>query len=72
MRRSVVVFFILALMLGGISAPAYARTNCYQDTSINKMGDWFATLGKKGMEKKRILARRKYERVAACRREGRA
>ena len=30
------------------------------------MGDWFATLGKDGMEKNAVLAERKANRVAAC------
>lgn len=65
MRKFVIAFFALALTLGGVSATAYA-TNCYQDNSINKTGDWFATLGKKGLEKKRVLIERKHDRIAAC------
>ena len=47
MRQFVIAFFVLALLLGG----AVYATDCYKDTSIHKTGDWFATLGKKGMEK---------------------
>jgi hypothetical protein len=65
MRRFAVVFFVFTLMLGVVSAPVYA-SSCYQDTPINKTGDWFATIGKKGLEKKRILEKRKYERVLPC------
>jgi hypothetical protein len=65
MRKFVVVFFVLVLMLGGISAAAFA-TNCYKDTSMDKTGDWFATIGKKGMEKDQILNKRKAGRLASC------
>jgi len=66
-RKFVVVFFVLALMLGGVSTSAHAYVApCYKDTLINKTGDWFATFGKKGMAKKQILTKRKYDRVVAC------
>ncbi|MFH1208467.1 MAG: hypothetical protein V1673_02770 [Candidatus Omnitrophota bacterium] len=70
MRKFVVVFFVLALMSGGVSATAYP-TNCFKEreTSINKTGDWFAALGKNGMEKKRILAKRRHDRVMDCARK---
>ena len=71
MRKFVVVFFVLVLMLGGISAAAFA-TNCYKDTSMDKTGDWFATIGKKGIEKKQILTKRKYSRILACMQKKRA
>ena len=67
-REFVIAFFVPALMLGGVSATAYA-INCYQDTSINKTGDWFATLGKKGRAKERILLKRKHDRITACARK---
>lgn len=65
MRRLVMVFFVLALMTGGISVTAYAM-DCTKDTPIDQAGDWFATLGKKGMEKDQILAKRKADRLAIC------
>jgi hypothetical protein len=67
MRKSVIAMLALALMLGGVATAAYAK-NCYmiRDTSVDKTGDWFATLGKKGMEKNRILAKRKHDRFIAC------
>ena len=70
MRKSVIVFFLLALMLGGVSAIAYPP-NCYEKdhTFINKTGDWFATLGKKGRAKERILLKRKHDRISACARK---
>ncbi|MFH1800955.1 MAG: hypothetical protein ABH891_08965 [Candidatus Omnitrophota bacterium] len=67
MRKSVIAVFVLVLMLGGGSPAAYAK-NCFQEkeTVIDKTGDWFATLGKKGMEKKWILLQRKRDRFTAC------
>jgi hypothetical protein len=67
MRKFVTAALALALMLGEVAVTAYA-TNCYtiKDTSIDKTRDWFATLGKKEMEKQRILAKRKHDRFIAC------
>ncbi|MCM8775295.1 MAG: hypothetical protein NC930_02940 [Candidatus Omnitrophica bacterium] len=36
----------------------------YQDTIFDKMSDWASTWGKKGLEKDKILARRRADRVA--------
>ncbi len=67
MKKVAVVFFLFALMLSAVSTSAYAYVApCYKDTLINKTGDWFATFGKKGMAKKQILTKRKYDRVVAC------
>lgn len=65
MRKFVIAFFTLALMLGGLSMAAYAA-DCTKDNPIDQAGDWFGTLGKQGMEKDQILARRKADRVGAC------
>jgi hypothetical protein len=65
MRKLAMTFFILALMLGGLSMTAYAA-DCGKDTSIDQFGDWLGTLGKKGVEKDQILARRKTDRMLAC------
>lgn len=65
MRKFLIAFFVLALMLGGISVTAYAM-DCTKDTAIDQAGDWFATMGKKGMEKDQILAKRKADRLAIC------
>jgi hypothetical protein len=71
MRKMIFSFLILILMFGGGGATAYA-SECYQDTLINKTGDWLATFGRSGRNKKNILEKRKYERVSACTRERRA
>ena len=67
MRKFVVAFFIFVLMSGALPADAYVKV-CYRnkDTTMEKAGDWFATLGKKGIEKNNILAKRKYDRFTAC------
>ncbi len=65
MRKLVIAFFVFTLMLGGISVAAYAA-DCSKDNPIDQAGDWFATLGKQGMEKDQILVKRKADRVAVC------
>ncbi|MFH1800101.1 MAG: hypothetical protein ABH891_04545 [Candidatus Omnitrophota bacterium] len=65
MRKLIMALFILALMLGGLSVTAYAA-DCGKDTLVDQAGDWFGTLGKKGMEKDQILAKRKADRLLVC------
>jgi len=65
MRKLVIAFFVLVLMLGGLSMTVYA-VDCTKDTPMDQAGDWFRTLGKQGTEKDQILAKRKADRVAAC------
>ena len=65
MRKFAIAFFVFALLFGGISMTAYAA-DCTKDNPIDQAGDWFATLGKQGMEKDQVLAKRKTDRVAAC------
>lgn len=66
MRNLVLVFFIGALMMGGIAGQTAFAADCTKDTPIDQMGDWFATLGKQGMEKDQILVKRKADRLALC------
>ena len=65
MRRFGVMFFVLALILGGILMPAYAA-DCTQDTLVDRFGDWFGGLGKKEKVKNRNIAARRANRLAAC------
>jgi hypothetical protein len=65
MRKFVAVFFILTLMLGGLSMTAYA-TDCTQDTLADRFGDWFGNLGKKEKIKRRNIAMRQANRIADC------
>ncbi len=66
MRKCVIAFFITALVFGGISMQTAYAMDCTKDTPVDQAGDWFATLGKKGMEKDQILAKRKADRLAIC------
>jgi hypothetical protein len=65
MRKFVIAFFVFALVSGGVSVTAYAM-DCTKDTPIDQIGDWFATMGKQGMEKDQILVKRKADRFSAC------
>ncbi len=64
MRKLVIAFFSLTLMAG--STMAYAAVDCTKDNPVDQAGDWFATLGKKGIEKDQVLSARKGDRVIAC------
>ncbi|HEX9780669.1 MAG TPA: hypothetical protein VGB20_05575 [bacterium] len=60
----VAVALACAMML--IGAPAVmAASQVAQDTVVDKVGDWMATIGKSGTEKDAALAQRKAERTAA-------
>ena len=61
MKRLLTIVLVLALMIS-VSPMSYAAD--YQDNPIDQVGDWFATMGKQGMEKDSILAQRKAERAA--------
>jgi hypothetical protein len=65
MRKFVIGFFVLALMLG-LSMNAYAAVDCTKDNWMDQAGDWFASRGKNGLEKDQVLAARKADRIAAC------
>lgn len=62
MRKAVVGVLVAALV--GLAAPAYAAQAPTQDTIVDQIGDWFATIGKSGMEKDSLLAKRRMERQA--------
>ena len=65
MRKFCIAFFVLAIMLGVSMQVGYAM-DCTQDTMFDKMGDWAATMGKKGVDKDAVLAKRKADRLAIC------
>ena len=50
---------LLAVTMTFTAAPAFAN-----DTVIDKMGDWFATVGKPQSEKDQILVQRHMDRAA--------
>ena len=64
MKRFLAVIFAMTLIFSSVPMRfSYAETGQYQDTAFDQVGDWFATLGKQGDEKDRILAERKAERL---------
>ena len=65
MKRFMTVFFVFALMFSALplTTVCYAASG-YEDNALDQAGDWFATLGKKDLEKNRILAERKAARMA--------
>lgn len=65
MRKLVIAFFALALMLSGLSMKAYA-VDCTKDSPFDQAWDWATTIGKKDMEKNQVLVKNKADRVAAC------
>lgn len=65
MRKLVITFFVFVLLFSGISMNTYAA-DCTKNTPVDQAGDWLGTLGKQGMEKDKILAQRKANRVIAC------
>lgn len=65
MRKLVIAFFVMALMLGSVTA-VYAAVDCTKDNWADQAGDWFATRGKNGLEKDQVLAARKADRITKC------
>ncbi len=65
MRKFVIVFLVLILMLGGTFATAYA-IDCTKDNLVDQFGDWFGNLGKKEKTKEKNIAIRKANRLADC------
>jgi hypothetical protein len=57
----------IALLAIGISiaAASVSATPAHADTVVDNVSDWFATIGKKDMEKQAILTERKAKREAA-------
>ena len=63
MKRYLTVVFALAFILSSTPITVcYAAPN-HRETMIERTGDWFATLGKEGPEKARIIAERRSERA---------
>lgn len=65
MRKCVLALLIFMFVSGALSMTAYAA-DCFKDTAADRAGDWFATLGKKGVEKNQLLAKRKAIRIRLC------
>jgi len=54
---------VFALSFSALSPKMVYAGEEYQDTALDQMGDWFATLGKSGTEKDQILMQRKADRL---------
>lgn len=72
MKKIIAGFFIAALIFSVV--PAYAgdkgasmtaQEHASEHSIFNRVGDWFATVGKSGAEKDQILAERRAERKKA-------
>lgn len=64
MKRIAGIVVALVLGMGIATQPVQAAEMVgQQDTVIDRIGDWFATLGKSGMEKDAILTQRKADRL---------
>ena len=63
MRRGMLGALVVVMI--GVASPVYAAQPAQQDTIVDQVGDWFATLGKSGVDKDAILAQRRTERTAA-------
>jgi hypothetical protein len=66
MKKLLIV--VMALMFAVSAVPVdtahAAAAQAYSETAFDRVGDWFAVLGKEGVERDRVLLERKAERVA--------
>ncbi len=63
-RRLLAAVFVLSLIFSSLPLSVCYAGSEYQENVVDKAGDWFATVGKQGMEKDQILAERKAKRMA--------
>ncbi len=61
--RRAMVGLLVAAMMTGVAAPAFAAQSVGQDTVVDRVTDWFATMGKSGSEKNSIIAQRRMARA---------
>ena len=74
MRKIIVLFLVLAFLAGSMSlcfaqmgqkgASEKAYEHASEEAIFNRVGDWFATIGKSPEEKEAIIAERKAKRAA--------
>ena len=55
---------LVMLLAAATPAVVYAATNVAQDSVVDRIGDWFATVGKSGIEKQSVLTQRQMARAA--------
>ncbi len=65
MKKIAALFLIFSLAFAAAPLGAYAAYNPdYQDSVMDKIGDWFAVLGKSPEESDMIIADRRADRAA--------
>lgn len=64
MKRLITIISMVVFLIAAGSTQAVFAGNEYKDNPIDATGDWFATMGKQGLEKDQILAQRKATRTA--------
>ena len=65
MRTTRIAVGMGLVMLLAVATPAvYAAQNVTQDSIVDRIGDWFATVGKSGMEKQMVVTQRQMARAA--------
>lgn len=62
-RFTALVFAFLMIFSAVATTPSYAGVSAYKPTVLDNVYDWWTTLGKDGIEKERILAENKAERL---------
>ena len=64
MQARQIVVGIAAVLMAGAATPVFgSEQSCSQNSAIDKIGDWWATMGKSDTDKQMILADRCTKRV---------
>ncbi len=63
MKRLLVLVLVFAVLLSGFPANVSYAGPEYKETVLDKVWDWSTTLGKEGIEKDKIIAQNKAERL---------
>jgi hypothetical protein len=64
MNRVFALVLALAFMISVVPVGDVYAAGGYNDNVVDQAGDWFATLGKEGVDKDKVLAERKAKRMA--------
>lgn len=63
MKRFASLFLALLLIFAVAAPVTFAAGMEYKETPLDSAWDWYTTLGKSGLEKEKILAQNKAERL---------
>ena len=67
MKKLAAILLALVFVFSVAPMPAsYAAGDACEDNVLDQVWDWFTTLGKEGVEKQRILAENKADRLSRC------